>query len=183
MMMENLRIALSVKALFQKLYVALLAAITLCCVMPAFGQTGRFFCGGGSQLSTAMVNHIMQDKRGFIWISTSNGLNIYNGYDFRILKADGSDGSLLSNQVNCINQMPNGRIYVGTSRGLQYIKDGKFVNALIPRGSLSPNTLHSFFSPRTALSMAESQTPMVCSASAKMGKSHEFSPLCVASPA
>ncbi len=132
--MENLRIALSVKALFQKLYVALLAAITLCCVMPAFGQTGRFFCGGGSQLSTAMVNHIMQDKRGFIWISTSNGLNIYNGYDFRILKADGSDGSLLSNQVNCINQMPNGRIYVGTSRGLQYIKDGKFVNAAYTTG-------------------------------------------------
>lgn len=151
--------------------------------MPAAGQTGRFFGGGDSKLSTAMVNHVMQDKRGFIWISTSNGLNIYNGYDFRILKADGSEGSLLSNQVNCVNQMPNGRIYVGTSRGLQYIKDGKFVNAAYTTGNLSPNTSHSFFSPRTAHSMAESQTPMVCSASAMTGKSHGFSPLCVASPA
>lgn len=74
--------------------------------MPAFGQTGRFFCGGGSQLSTAMVNHIMQDKRGFIWISTSNGLNIYNGYDFRILKADGSDGSCFPTKSTASTRCP-----------------------------------------------------------------------------
>lgn len=106
----------------------------LCFAIPVSGQMGRFFGGGDAMLSTAMVNQILQDKRGFIWIATNNGLNIYNGYEFRILKAEGSEGSLNSNQVNCIGQMSNGRIYVGTSRGLQYMDCGRFVTPMYDTG-------------------------------------------------
>ena len=39
-------------------------------------------------LSQSTVETIMQDKNGYIWIGTNDGLNRYNGYDFDIFKHD-----------------------------------------------------------------------------------------------
>ncbi len=36
-------------------------------------------------LSQASVNNIFQDDEGFLWISTENGVNLYDGYRFRVL--------------------------------------------------------------------------------------------------
>ena len=37
-------------------------------------------------LSQANVNNIVQDKLGYIWIATEQGLNRYDGYDVSIPK-------------------------------------------------------------------------------------------------
>ncbi|MCC2608201.1 EAL domain-containing protein [Planctobacterium marinum] len=34
-------------------------------------------------LSQGTINHFFQDKTGFIWLSTAEGLNVYNGYSVR----------------------------------------------------------------------------------------------------
>ena len=34
-------------------------------------------------LPNSQVNHIYQDSRGFVWISTENGLARFDGRDFR----------------------------------------------------------------------------------------------------
>ena len=39
-------------------------------------------------LSQSRVDHMLQDRRGFIWIGTYNGLNRYDGYRLRTCKPD-----------------------------------------------------------------------------------------------
>lgn len=37
-------------------------------------------------LSNNFINHIIQDKEGFIWIATQDGLNKYDGHNFDVFK-------------------------------------------------------------------------------------------------
>ena len=37
-------------------------------------------------LSHTTVHSMIQDDKGFVWIATENGLNVYNGYDFEIFR-------------------------------------------------------------------------------------------------
>ena len=39
-------------------------------------------------LSNNRVHHIFQDSYGLLWIGTEYGLNLYDGYDFKIFKND-----------------------------------------------------------------------------------------------
>ena len=74
----------------------------------------------GLSQSTAEV--IFQDSRGYIWIGTADGLNRYDGYDFKMYKysAD-SQNSLTSNSIVDINEDRYGNIWVGTPTGLNKI--------------------------------------------------------------
>ena len=70
-----------------------------------------------------LTYELFQDKDGFIWIGTDDGVVKYDGQDFRTFNAD--DG-LLSNYVIAINQMANGRIILGTwGGGIQSISGDK----------------------------------------------------------
>ncbi|MCL4707483.1 hypothetical protein KJ068_20190 [bacterium] len=46
-------------------------------------------------LSNFSINDIIQDGQGFLWFATEDGLNKYDGYDFKIYKADPDDGAAL----------------------------------------------------------------------------------------
>ena len=35
-------------------------------------------------LSQGMIFDLLQDKEGFIWVATKNGLNRYDGYSFKV---------------------------------------------------------------------------------------------------
>lgn len=54
---------------------------SLFCFILVQADTDKFF-GSNNQLSNSHVNHIYQDKKGYIWICTENGLNVFNGIDF-----------------------------------------------------------------------------------------------------
>ena len=67
------------------------------------------------QLSSSFLNEIYQDKQGMIWVTTENGLNRYDGYSFETLNTnDGLPSDIIINAI----QGEDGRIYLGTSRGL-----------------------------------------------------------------
>ena len=70
-------------------------------------------------LSQVTINCIIQDKQGFMWFGTQDGLNRYDGYNFKVYQHDSSDSkSLSSNYVLDILEDSKGMIWVGTSGGL-----------------------------------------------------------------
>lgn len=81
-------------------------------------QFGRLFTPD-DLLSSSLVNNIIQDPKGFVWIATQDGLNCYDSNHMTIFhKGDGS--GLVSNDINCVWYSKDGRIFAGTSEGLQY---------------------------------------------------------------
>ncbi|WP_345947600.1 two-component regulator propeller domain-containing protein [Mucilaginibacter sp. PAMB04274] len=70
-------------------------------------------------LSQNTVFCVTQDKTGFIWIGTEDGLNKYDGYEFSIYKhEDNNPKSLSHSQINALQEDPRGNLWVGTSDGL-----------------------------------------------------------------
>jgi signal transduction histidine kinase/ligand-binding sensor domain-containing protein len=70
-------------------------------------------------LSQSFVKTICQDKVGFIWIGTDDGLNRFDGKNFLIYKHNlNVENSLLSSQILCIYEDSRGNLWIGTSFGL-----------------------------------------------------------------
>lgn len=74
---------------------------------------------GISQLS---VMTIYQDSRGYLWFATKNGLNRFNGKEYKIYhREDGNEQSLSNNSVTSITEDQEGYLWVGTNNGLNRI--------------------------------------------------------------
>ncbi|MEN8120860.1 MAG: two-component regulator propeller domain-containing protein [Bacteroidota bacterium] len=72
-----------------------------------------------SGLSSLFVEHILQDKYGFMWIATPYGLNMYDGYSIKVYKSNHLDSSsLCTDFINKVYEDKSGVIWVCTSRGL-----------------------------------------------------------------
>jgi ligand-binding sensor domain-containing protein len=64
-------------------------------------------------LSSAVVNSICQDSYGFLWIGTENGLNRFDGYNFKVYKHDPSDStSIPGDNINSVIEDHEGNIWV-----------------------------------------------------------------------
>lgn len=73
-------------------------------------------------LSQSNVTCITQDKSGFMWFGTFNGLNRFDGYQFKTYHyAEGRDKSLAHNFISDIAVDHEGYIWIGTSDGLNRI--------------------------------------------------------------
>ncbi|MCM1503336.1 MAG: hypothetical protein NC115_11830 [Bacteroidales bacterium] len=88
-------------------------------------------------LSQNTVNEIIQDRRGFMWFATKDGLNRYDGKHFRIFRTIPYDSSSLGNsQIRSLAEDLEGNIWVGTNSGL-YLYDtekGTFSEITVPDG-------------------------------------------------
>jgi ligand-binding sensor domain-containing protein/signal transduction histidine kinase/DNA-binding response OmpR family regulator len=70
-------------------------------------------------LSEGTVRAIVEDKRGFMWFGTEDGLNKYDGYRFTIYKSNPQDSfSITSNNTKCFYNAPNGDLWIGTRLGV-----------------------------------------------------------------
>jgi signal transduction histidine kinase/ligand-binding sensor domain-containing protein/DNA-binding response OmpR family regulator len=77
-------------------------------------------------LSSNTVGSICQDKNGFMWFGTPNGLNRFDGSSFKVFVNDPSDPySLGSNRIVSICEADS--LYVGTANGI-FIYDEKKEN-------------------------------------------------------
>ena len=77
-------------------------------------------------LSQSTVETIYQDSKGYIWIGTDDGLNRYNGYEFKHYKHDKYDkNSIANNYIVDIIEDKNGYIWVSTIGGLSRINPDK----------------------------------------------------------
>ncbi|MBN2486194.1 MAG: hypothetical protein JXB34_09490 [Bacteroidales bacterium] len=70
-------------------------------------------------LSSGFVNCFLQDNKGFMWIGTRDGLNRFDGNEFKIFRFDPDDeGSISDNSIESLFQDKSGRIWVGTHNGI-----------------------------------------------------------------
>ena len=89
------------------------------CHIALYAQMGKLF-DANQQLSSSFTSQVYLDHDGFIWSATRNGLNKYDGYQFRIYKKEEQNGTgMASNYVNCIIQDSKGLFYLGMWGALQ----------------------------------------------------------------
>lgn len=67
-------------------------------------------------LSQGMIFDLLQDKAGFVWIGTKNGLNRYDGYNFKTFFPDPLHPyALTESQTTALCEDSHGRMWIGTS--------------------------------------------------------------------
>ncbi|MBV8866849.1 MAG: hypothetical protein JO210_15750, partial [Acidobacteriaceae bacterium] len=94
------------------LFLALVALISLPAICPAQRYTFKEYIEGLGNLN---VNCIVEDRAGFLWLGTENGLFRYDGSTFsKYGRAEG----LPSTFVRAMHLDYAGRLWVGTTGGL-----------------------------------------------------------------
>lgn len=103
-------------------------------------------------LSQNTVYSIFQDHRGFIWMATEDGLEMYNGYEFKHFKNDPNDRTTISdNFTRDICEYPDGKLWIATDGGglnsldLATEKFTHFKNDPNDNNSISSNEIRSLF--------------------------------------
>ncbi|MCH7964374.1 MAG: SpoIIE family protein phosphatase [Bacteroidetes bacterium] len=87
-------------------------------------------------LSNPTINTIIEDKYGFLWLGTNDGLSRYDGYEFKVYKNNPSDStSLPGNSIRTISEDSNGDLWIGGSNVLAKYdrKDDKFISVNFDR--------------------------------------------------
>ena len=70
-------------------------------------------------LSQGYVTAILQDRRGFMWFATRDGLNRYDGNAFVVYKNNPNDpGSLSSNFIQDLIEDDHGYLWIATNTGV-----------------------------------------------------------------
>ncbi len=85
-----------------------------------FSQTYNFnYLTAEEGLSQSEVTCFLQDRYGFIWIGTLDGLNKYDGYNIQTFNTDRNNkNSLTNNTIRALKEDKQGRIWIGTDDGL-----------------------------------------------------------------
>jgi ligand-binding sensor domain-containing protein len=78
-------------------------------------------------LASSDINTILQDKRGYLWVGTGDGLSRYNGYEF--ISYTTEDG-LNNNFIKALYQDDHGVIWIGTNQGLNTLDPRRGVDVL-----------------------------------------------------
>ena len=69
-------------------------------------------------LSSSDVNCLLQDKLGFIWIGTDNGLNRFDGTNFKVYRHQQNKSNGISdNSIWSLYEDKEGNIWIGTKEG------------------------------------------------------------------
>lgn len=69
-------------------------------------------------LSNSFVNCLLQDRTGFIWFGTDDGLNRFDGYEVKVYRNDPNDESSISeNIIWALCEDHSGKLWIGTKSG------------------------------------------------------------------
>ena len=70
-------------------------------------------------LSQSLAEYIYQDSLGYIWIGTNDGLNRYNGNEFKVYKNIKNDENTISNNmISSLVEDNDKNLWIGTDGGL-----------------------------------------------------------------
>ncbi|GAB4019913.1 two-component regulator propeller domain-containing protein [Spirosoma koreense] len=91
----------------------------------AYGQVAFEHLTTADGLSQSTVWNIVQDKKGFIWMATSDGLNRYDGYSFTVFRNQpGQPASLPISNIAAVYADSHNTIWVGPrNNGLSRLRE------------------------------------------------------------
>src|ERR1700745_2900068 len=70
-------------------------------------------------LSSSLVQAILQDSRGFVWLGTKKGVDRYDGYTFTVYRHRADDStSIVDNDAMTLYEDSQKILWVGTTKGL-----------------------------------------------------------------
>ncbi|HPM11952.1 MAG TPA: two-component regulator propeller domain-containing protein [Bacteroidales bacterium] len=98
-------------------------AIIAVCFLSGFGVHAQFFCNFQNYsrqdgLSDDFIFSLAQDTSGYIWMSTSYGLNRFDGLVFHpFIKSEQTHQAVLRNDFNCVFSDSKGRVWFGSHNG------------------------------------------------------------------
>src|SRR4030095_6823119 len=102
-------------------------------ILPCSAQNDTLYyalCSTDQGMSNNNVSSIIQDRLGYMWYGTQDGLNKYDGYSFTIyLHHPKNEHSLISDNITCMTAGAGGMIWIGTAgKGLNTFDtySGKF---------------------------------------------------------
>jgi signal transduction histidine kinase/ligand-binding sensor domain-containing protein/DNA-binding response OmpR family regulator len=117
--------------------------VGLLCLAPAQQKDIKFTSLTTKEgLSSNTVNAILKDRYGLVWFATQDGLDKFDGTNFKVYRnKTGDSTSLQSNEVLALHEDKAGNFWIGTSGGSLSVYDRKrdaFVNFPANQG---PNTI------------------------------------------
>ncbi len=128
-------------------------------------------------LSQQIVRAIIQDTEGFIWVGTEDGLNKFDGYEFRQFRSIRNDNqSLPDNFIQALAPSHDGGVWVGTnSAGLAKYDatTNKFIRFQYQpenENSISSNRIESIYEDSTGTVWVGTNGGGLCRLNPKTGK-------------
>ncbi|MEC3908648.1 ATP-binding protein [Tamlana sp. 2201CG12-4] len=98
-------------------------------------------------LSYYHVTDIIQDSKGYVWVSTLNGINRLDGNTIlNYYEQPNNEGSLKNDRVISLCEGPYGNIWAGTGFGgiqILDVKKNTFINILLDEKNVLNNVVHS----------------------------------------
>lgn len=76
-----------------------------------------------SGLSHDQVNAIAQDRRGYLWFGTGDGLSRFSGTRMKVYKTDGGVRTIPSDHINALVTDSSGMLYVGSNSAFLTLLD------------------------------------------------------------
>lgn len=104
----------------KRVIIKLFFTVCMLAALPAYAQNAVHYyfrtMDIRNGLSQNTVYQILQDRKGFMWFGTKDGLNRYDGLSFRIYKKENS--GLGRNFVTALYEDYEGNIWIGTDGGV-----------------------------------------------------------------
>lgn len=110
----------------KRLIIKLFLSLCLWAVLPVCAQDAVHYyfrtMDIRNGLSQNTVYQILQDRKGFMWFGTKDGLNRYDGLSFRIYKKENS--GLGKNFITALYEGPSGKYLDWYRWGSLYLRPG-----------------------------------------------------------
>ena len=83
----------------------------------AHADSGQLYTS--DKLASSLINCVVQDNYGYIWIGTEYGLSRFDGYRFTNYQHDSKDTtSIIDNTISQIKIDKSGHLWIGCAKGL-----------------------------------------------------------------